>query len=286
MWAEIGSAREVVRLGTVSGAANALGLHRATVTRHIDTLEAKLGGKLFLRHARGYQPTELGRELLHIADTAFDQLEHLSLRAQSTTASLSGVLTVATVDVLTAKIMPYLARFAVSHPDVTLHLSTSQSLARLEYGEAHIAIRVGPKPDDPENVVIPFVSERFGLYGAKTYIERYGQPAEIDDLIGHRFVTVTGAASRAPFRQWLADLIKDPKIAFEATQVTTMHAAILQGIGLGFCMDVAARQSPDLVEIVPPCPAWEIPIWIVTHVDLHRSPKVQALLKEIRSTSE
>ena len=60
MWAEIGSAREVVRHSTVSGAANALGLHRATVTRYIDTLEAKLGGKLFLRHARGYLPTELG----------------------------------------------------------------------------------------------------------------------------------------------------------------------------------------------------------------------------------
>ena len=50
-WDEIRTAYQVARMGTVSGAADVLGVHHATVIRHIDALEGKLGEKLFQRHA-------------------------------------------------------------------------------------------------------------------------------------------------------------------------------------------------------------------------------------------
>ena len=59
-WDEIRTAFQVARLGTVSGAAEVLGVHHATVIRHIDALEQRLGVKLFQRHARGYTATEAG----------------------------------------------------------------------------------------------------------------------------------------------------------------------------------------------------------------------------------
>ena len=46
-WDEIRTAFQVARLGTVSGAADVLGVHHATVIRHIDALEGRLGVKLF-----------------------------------------------------------------------------------------------------------------------------------------------------------------------------------------------------------------------------------------------
>ena len=55
-WDEIRTAYQVARIGTVSGAAEALGVHHATVIRHIDALETRLGVKLFQRHARGILP--------------------------------------------------------------------------------------------------------------------------------------------------------------------------------------------------------------------------------------
>ncbi|MEO1636831.1 MAG: LysR family transcriptional regulator, partial [Cyanobacteria bacterium J06631_9] len=59
-WNEIRTAYQVARLGTISAAAETLGVHRSTVIRHIDALEAQLGEKVFLRHSRGYTPTEVG----------------------------------------------------------------------------------------------------------------------------------------------------------------------------------------------------------------------------------
>ena len=60
-WDEIRTAYHVARAGTVSGAAADLGVHHATVIRHIDALEARLNVKLFQRHARGYTATEAGQ---------------------------------------------------------------------------------------------------------------------------------------------------------------------------------------------------------------------------------
>jgi DNA-binding transcriptional LysR family regulator len=53
-WTEIKTAYHVARLGTVSAAADVFGVHRATVIRHIDTLEAELGARVFLRNKTGY----------------------------------------------------------------------------------------------------------------------------------------------------------------------------------------------------------------------------------------
>ena len=76
-WDEIKTAFQVARMGTVSGAADVLGVHHATVIRHIDSLEGRLGVKLFQRHARGYTPTEAGRDLLQVAQATDDQFNQL-----------------------------------------------------------------------------------------------------------------------------------------------------------------------------------------------------------------
>ena len=60
-WDEIRTAFQVARLGTVSGAADVLGVHHATVIRHIDALEGRLGVKLFQRHAAAILQPRPGR---------------------------------------------------------------------------------------------------------------------------------------------------------------------------------------------------------------------------------
>ena len=72
-WDEVKTALHVARIGTVSGAAEVLGVHHATVIRHIDALEERLGVKLFQRHPRGYTATEAGEDLCRVAQTAQDQ---------------------------------------------------------------------------------------------------------------------------------------------------------------------------------------------------------------------
>ena len=93
-WDEVKTAFQVARMGTVSGAADVLGVHHATVIRHIDAIEARLGVKLFQRHARGYTPTEAGEDLLRVAQATQDQFNQLSGRIEGQGNDVTGELVV------------------------------------------------------------------------------------------------------------------------------------------------------------------------------------------------
>lgn len=72
------TAYQVARLGTVSGAAEVLGVHHATVIRHIDALKNGWA-RLFGTHAR-LPPREGRRDLLSVAQTTEEQFGQLASR--------------------------------------------------------------------------------------------------------------------------------------------------------------------------------------------------------------
>lgn len=282
-WNEIRTAAAVARLQTISAAAQELGVHRATVTRHVDTLEAALGTKLFQRHARGFTPTELGQELLRIADATETQFGELVRLARGSEAQLSGEIVVTSLDVLVPYILPKLAAFQLEHPDTHVRMISSDRKLKLEYGEADMAFRIGMKPSHPDNVVLDIGDVEMGLFAAKRYIARWGLPAGFEDLARHRFVGVDATAPNTPYTQWLKEQVPASAVRFRANSVLTMWEAVAAGLGVGFS-PILSEQSKDLVSIGEPRTEWNEKIWAVTHVDLHRTAKVQALVKSLKGT--
>ena len=83
-----------------------------------------------------------------------------------------------------------------------------------------------------------------------------------------------------------AAIRSDEAFSFVTSDSTTMAAAIRAGAGIGFLTAHEAQNDPDLIEIMPSRPEWEVPLWLVTHVDLHRTPKVQAFVAHIREAAK
>jgi DNA-binding transcriptional LysR family regulator len=284
-WDEIRTAYHVARLGTVSGAAEALGVHHATVIRHIDALEKRLEAKLFQRHARGYTATEAGEDLLKVAQATDDQFTQLSGRIKGQGKAVTGDLILTTIPGLSPVLIPCLARFQAAHQGLVVHLLTDNRVYRLQYGEAHVAIRAGAQPDEPDNVVQPFMVQRFGLYASKSYAAAHGLPAGIDDLAKHRFVGASNAEARAPFHRWLRDTVPDTAITFRGNEMRALHQAVRAGAGIGFVSQMVAANDPDLIEAMAPLDVWHTPLWLVTHVDLHRTTKVQTFLSFLKDAA-
>ncbi|MFD3191285.1 LysR family transcriptional regulator [Sedimentitalea sp. HM32M-2] len=274
-WDEVRTAYQVARLGTVSGAAQVLGVHHATVIRHIDAIEARLGVKLFQRHARGYTATEAGHDLLRVAQATEDQFNQLVGRLRGQGDTVTGTLAVTSLAALSPLIVPVLCAYQRTHPDLVVRYLTSDRLFRLEYGEAHVAIRAGSPPEQPDNVVQPFVKLRAGLYASRDYVQARGAPDGIDGFAGHRFVVHDDEANRAPFNAWLRRILPDAAMTFRATSGQALEQAVLSGAGIGFLPLWMALQRDDLVQVMAPQPEWTSSLWLVTHVDLHRSTKVQ-----------
>lgn len=281
-WDEIRTAYQVARLGTVSGAAEVLGVHHATVIRHIDALEDRVGVKLFQRHARGYTATEAGSDLLNVASAIDDQFTQLVGRIKGRGGEVTGDLVITTVGGVSNLLIPILTRFQAEHPEMTVRYLTDTRLFRLEYGEAHVAIRAGSKPDEPDNVVQPFLKLRPRLCAAPAYIEQYGLPKDLADLENHRFVTTASENTRAPFHKWLQDNVPASCFACRASEDAALEVAIATGAGIGFVNEWNMEKYPDLTEVLEPLAEWEISLWLVTHVDLHRTAKVQAFVKFLK----
>lgn len=281
-WDEIRTAYQVARMGTVSGAAEVMGVHHATVIRHIDALEAQLGVKLFQRHARGYTATESGEDLLRVATATDDQFSQLAGRIKGSGDDVSGDLVVTSLESVSHRMAPLLAAFQKQHKDVVVRYVTGTRLFRLEYGEAHVALRAGAPPDQPDNVVQPIMEMAVGAYASTEYVAELGLPKGPQDYANHRFIGPDDRENRAPCYRWLSKEVPDRAITFRCTDSAALQAAVIAGAGIGFLTEDTAKSLPDLVEVHAPRPEWSAALWLVTHVDLHRTTKVQALLNFIK----
>lgn len=285
-WDEIKTAFRVASLGTVSGAAEVLDVHHATVIRHIDSLEARLGVKLFQRHARGYTATEAGIDLLRVAQKTDDQFAQLMGRIKGRGTEVSGDLVVTSLASYVGRIAPLLTEFQTEYPDVLVRYLTGDRVFRLEYGEAHVAIRAGTKPEEPDNVVQPLLVLKMGAFASKSYVEANGMPGHLDDFKNHRFVGPDHKDSRAPYYQWLANNIPRENVTFRTSDSIATLTAVRSGAGIGFLPSYLGESTSELVTVEPPREEWSSPLWLVTHVDLHRTSKVQAFLRFIKAKAK
>ena len=285
-WDEVRTAYQVARLGTVSGAADVLGVHHATVIRHIDALEGRLGVKLFQRHARGYTPTEAGQDLLKVAKAADDQFHQLGARLKGHGDGVSGDLTVTSLASFSTMLTPVMVKFQKQNPEVKIRYLTGDRLFRLEYGEAHVAIRAGAAPDQPDNVVQPFIKQTVAMVAAQSYIDRMGMPENDADLAKHEFVSHDDNDSRAPFHRWLLAHVPMSQIVYRTMDNRSMRDAIAAGAGIGFLPSYEFGLMPGVKQVMPPREEWATNLWLVTHVDLHRTPKVQTFLKFLKEEAK
>ncbi|MEO1540592.1 MAG: LysR family transcriptional regulator [Pseudomonadota bacterium] len=282
-WSELRTALHVAELGTVSAAAASLGYHRATVNRHIDALEAEIGARIFLRHAQGYTLTEVGHQVLRVAQKTKELTDDLSGRLKGASERLEGELRLSVLAPFVSMFLAPVARFKNENPHCIVEIDTSEELARLEYGEAHIAIRSGQEPRHPDYIVQALGRVRLNLYAHESYIERFGLPKSATDLDGHRFVAPHHEDRRLPFWPWLTEHVRPDQITVSSPDVWVNVEAISRGLGMGFMSDHEAGQRQGLRPVFTPQRIWFVRLWLTTHVDLHRTAKVQAMHKIIKS---
>ncbi|MFT4927904.1 MAG: DNA-binding transcriptional LysR family regulator [Phenylobacterium sp.] len=280
-WDDIRVAFEVAQRGTLSAAAVALNVHHSTVLRRINALEARLNTRLFHRHARGYRPTEAGQALLQVAGGINEQVDKLTGYLQGTDQQISGALVITTVSGLVDIITPWLAEFQRLYPQLRLEILLDQRKLRLDYGEAHIALRPGKQPTEPDYIAQKLLNMEFGLYASKDYIRREGLPKDKADLVNHKFVSGM-PDSAAPFSRWIEANIPNENIIFRTTDLHQAHQAVLMGIGMGVNTYKVGDSDPNLVKVLDDWDEWHSDLWLVTHLLMHRTSRVQAFCDFIK----
>ena len=137
--------------------------------------------------------------------------------------------------------------------------------------------------DAETNVIKSVRSIGLNLNAHDTYIKRQGMPLGVHELADHEFVVSLDLDRRLPFQSWVVEHIRPSQIAVSSTDARVIFEAVESGLGLGFLSDVDVAGRADLHPVLPPNKDWSVPLWLVTHVDLHRTGKVQAMLRCIET---
>jgi DNA-binding transcriptional LysR family regulator len=174
-----------VEEGSLSAAARKLRIPVATLTRHVNDLEAMVGTKLLVRTTRKLSLTDAGADYVAAARQILEQVDEQERRAAGEFTNPRGELVVTTpVQVARLRVLPVIHQFLVQFPEIRIQLLQSDRNIDLVDSHADVAVRIGRLRDS--NLVATRVGLlRVVVVASPALLEKQGVPRSPEDLRGY-----------------------------------------------------------------------------------------------------
>ena len=263
---------------SLSAAARRLGVEHSTVSRRIAGLEQVLGAALVERLPSGLELTPLGTRVARLAK----EMERAAQRiGRLASARRSQVRLVVPTGFL-ALLSPELERLRRDHAEIALEIVSTGRRVDLRKGAADIAIRVGPSSDE-ELVTRKLGDVGFALYASRSYLQRHGKPANVDDLSGHSVIGFQRSLSHMPAAEWLAARSANAAVVMRSREAVDLLTAVQSGAGLGVLPCFLANLEPSLERLTPK-PIALRPVALVYRREARLAPEVRAVMRFVVET--
>jgi molybdate transport repressor ModE-like protein len=277
-WDDLKHFLAVARSGSLTEAARNLKASAATVGRHVESLEQRLGTRLFEHRTTGYVLTETGRSILARAEAVEAAVLAVERGAASSDLGLSGRVRVAcTEDMASMVIVPHLAPFTTQHPDLAIELLSGLPTVSLTRRHADIALR-SVRPDAGDLTMRRIGGVDLAVYASRAYAAARGvAPRDFD--FG-KVETITWIEEMAGLRggPWLAQNSAGSRVALQVNTTRLLYAACVAGLGVAVLPCFGGDTDPALVCLVPPEEVQTLDLWMVVHRDLATMPRVRAVM--------
>lgn len=267
----------VLRRGSLSAGARALGLTQPTLGRHIAELEAKLGVSLFVRSQSGLSPTAASLALKPHAEAMEAAAAALIRAVSGAMDEPTGTVRLTASEFIGVEVLPpILTIFREAHPNIAIELALSNLNQDLLRRDADIAVRM-MRPTQSALVARRLGQVGIGLYAHRSYLARHGMPARLADLANHTLIGFDAdtAALRA-YRQTGIAVTRD-LFALRTDSEHAQLAALRSGYGIGGCQKGVAARNPGLVPVLPREFGAALEMWLVMHEDLRTVRRVRLL---------
>ncbi|MBT3410336.1 MAG: LysR family transcriptional regulator [Halieaceae bacterium] len=174
------------RQGSLSAAAQLLGISRSSVSKQLVALEEQIGSRLFNRTTRRIALTEVGKQVLleaHKVELALQSIEHISEDSQSVVAGNLNVTCASAQGRI--QLVPLITRFLAKYPQVNVNLQLEDRFVDMVAENVDVSIRVGYLPDS--SLVARKIGELAGVLCASPEYLSTAPPLETpSDLLHHR----------------------------------------------------------------------------------------------------
>jgi DNA-binding transcriptional LysR family regulator len=272
---------EVVRDGSLSGAARKLSLTQPTVGRHVDALEAALGLSLFSRSPQGLKATPAALELVSHAETMAAASAALRRTASGGAKEDRGTVRITASEMIGCEVLPpLLAQFRDQHPAIGIELALNNRNEDLLRRDADIAVRM-VRPRQKSLRARRIGKSAIGLYAHRSYVEKYGIPSDVADLSRHCMIGFDrddlslrslGAMPRPLTRELFG---------FRCDSDLAQFSALKAGVGIGGCQHNIARRYPQLLGVLSKAIRFELEVWLAMHEDMRSTARVRLLFDHL-----
>jgi DNA-binding transcriptional LysR family regulator len=243
----------VVEAGSISKAADHLGMAKSGVSRRLAELESRLGVRLINRTTRRSSLTEAGRSFYEGAVKLLVDISELNAATADTNCLLEGSLRLAApLSFGLCHLSPAIDEFLRQHPDLTINVDFSDRHVDLVEKGVDLAIRIADLGDSTLQArrICPI---RILLCASPAYLERHGTPVEPDDLKNHRILQYdigTGYTPRLEDREGRTHVIP-VRSHMVANNGDFLRDMAIAGHGITFSPSFIAWEAVAAGDLVP-----------------------------------
>lgn len=245
----------VVKNGSFTQAAKALGITKSAVSQQIMLLENELGVRVLNRTTRGISLTALGEKLLLRCQLLQDQADQIFADVVNAGVAPTGRFAVTFPHALEATVViPALEQLCAEYPGLEPDLLVSDSSLDLINYNLDVAIHAGELPNSSYRALpVGTITEVF--CATPLYLNRAGVPQTADDLCQHRWIA-TGWQHRTMSIRQIKLNQKSAITLNRFAKTNTLPSALelaLHHMGIVLLPDVIAKplfSNGDLVHIL------------------------------------
>ena len=185
----------VVDQGGFTDAAKKMGISKSAVSKHVSSLETRLGARLLNRTTRRVSPTEIGLAYYDRARRVLNDAGEADALVTAMQSAPSGLLRVSVAtDFGVNHLSPSLGGFLHEFPDITVNMVLNNRYVELISEGFDLAVRIGELEDSSLRARKLADTHKMMIASPK-YFEEYGRPEKIDDLNEHKLLHYSNQAS-------------------------------------------------------------------------------------------
>ncbi|MEM9530286.1 MAG: LysR family transcriptional regulator [Pseudomonadota bacterium] len=280
-WNQVRAFLATAEEGSLSAAARALGQTQPTLSRQVAGLETDLGVTLFERGHRRMELTESGLALLEHVRAMGDAATRVSLAATGRTELIDGhVSLTATEGFAMIHLPPIVERVRERAPGIELEIITANESLDLIRREADIAVRHA-RPEHGD-LITRHVGDMTGhFYASREYLDRKGRPEKPADLADHDFIGFESPTTMLDIFNGMGIPVTADHFKVYTSSGVVILALMEQGLGLSVMTRDVAASRPELEMVLPSLPPFPVPVWLVTHRELHTSRRIRLVFDTI-----
>lgn len=230
---------EVVRTGSYSAAARALGYTQPAVSQRMRELERAVGTPLLTRSGRTLRLTEAGEVLARHAKSVLDELAAARSQVTAVRDLTAGRVRLCTFPSASATVVAAaVAELRASHPGIAVQLLEAEppsSLDMLEAGDCDVALAFGyqgmPEPDNERFAVAPLFDDEMVVVLPDDHPAAGCETVGLSELSGEAWIAGCPRCREHFVRSCRAAGF-EPDIAFATDDNLAVQSLVVAGIGV------------------------------------------------------